>query len=172
MEDSICRIAQMGRAAGMHLIIATQRPSANVITGLMKANIPSRIAFSVASAMESRIILDTMGAEKLVGKGDMLYAPIGSGKPLRVQGCFVSDGEVERVAEYVKEHYNADYDQQVLNEIEKKAQQTGKKSGAASVSEPDPSDEEMEGDEMLPAAVDVILETRSEEHTSELQSRI
>ena len=171
VEDSICRIAQMGRAAGMHLIIATQRPSANVITGLMKANIPSRIAFSVASAMESRIILDTMGAEKLVGKGDMLYAPIGSGKPLRVQGCFVSDGEVERVAEYVKEHYNADYDQQVLNEIEKKAQQTGKKAGPASVSDPDPSDEELEGDEMLPAAVDVILET-GQASVSMLQRRL
>ena len=156
VEDSICRIAQMGRAAGMHLIIATQRPSANVITGLMKANIPSRIAFSVASAMESRIILDTMGAEKLVGKGDMLYAPIGSGKPLRVKGCFVTDGEVEAVAEYVKENYVSDYNQQVLDEIEKKAQQAGKK--PASVSDPDPSDEELEGDEMLPAAADVILE--------------
>ena len=169
VEDSICRIAQMGRAAGMHLIIATQRPSANVITGLMKANIPSRIAFSVASAMESRIILDTMGAEKLVGKGDMLYAPIGSGKPLRVQGCFVTDGEVEAVAEYVKEHYVADYSQEVLEEIEKKAQQTGKK--PASVSEPEPSDEEMEGDEMLPAAVDVILET-GQASVSMLQRRL
>ena len=169
VEDSICRIAQMGRAAGMHLIIATQRPSANVITGLMKANIPSRIAFSVASAMESRIILDTMGAEKLVGKGDMLYAPIGSGKPLRVQGCFVTDGEVEAVAEYVKEHYVADYSQEVLEEIEKKAQQTGKK--PASVAEPEPSDEELEGDEMLPAAVDVILET-GQASVSMLQRRL
>ena len=105
VEESICRIAQMGRAAGIHLIIATQRPSADVITGLMKANIPSRIAFAVASAMESRIILDTQGAEKLVGKGDMLYAPIGAGKPLRVQGCFVSDGEVEAVATYVKDNF-------------------------------------------------------------------
>ena len=169
VEDSICRIAQMGRAAGMHLIIATQRPSANVITGLMKANIPSRIAFSVASAMESRIILDTMGAEKLVGKGDMLYAPIGCGKPLRVQGCFVTDTEVEAVAEYVKEHYVADYNQQVLEEIEKKAQQTGKK--PASVSDPDPSDEELEGDEMLPAAVDIILET-GQASVSMLQRRL
>ena len=169
VEDSICRIAQMGRAAGMHLIIATQRPSANVITGLMKANIPSRIAFSVASAMESRIILDTMGAEKLVGKGDMLYAPIGSGKPLRVQGCFVTDGEVEAVAEYVKDHYVADYNQDVLEEIEKKAQQTGKK--PASVSDPEPSDEELEGDEMLPAAVDVILET-GQASVSMLQRRL
>ncbi len=170
VEDSICRIAQMGRAAGMHLIIATQRPSANVITGLMKANIPSRIAFSVASAMESRIILDTMGAEKLVGKGDMLFAPIGSGKPLRVQGCFVTDGEVEAVAEYVKENYLADYSQEVLDEIEKKAQQTGsgKKPTAA---DPDPCDEELEGDEMLPAAVDVILET-GQASVSMLQRRL
>jgi len=170
VEDSICRIAQMGRAAGMHLIIATQRPSANVITGLMKANIPSRIAFSVASAMESRIILDTMGAEKLVGKGDMLYAPIGSGKPLRVQGCFVTDGEVEAVAEYVKDNYLAEYSQEVLEEIEKKAQQTGngKKSGA---SDPEPNDEELDGDEMLPAAVDVILET-GQASVSMLQRRL
>ena len=171
VEDSICRIAQMGRAAGMHLIIATQRPSANVITGLMKANIPSRIAFSVASAMESRIILDTMGAEKLVGKGDMLYAPIGSGKPLRVQGCFVTDGEVEAVAEYVKENYMADYSQEVLEEIEKKAQQTGNGKKPATASDPDPSDEELEGDEMLPAAVDVILET-GQASVSMLQRRL
>ena len=169
VEDSICRIAQMGRAAGMHLIIATQRPSADVITGLMKANIPSRIAFSVASSMESRIILDTMGAEKLVGKGDMLYSPIGSGKPLRVQGCFVTDSEVEAVAGYVKDHYVADYNQQVLEEIEKKAQQTGKK--AAPGVEPEASDEELEGDEMLPAAVDVILET-GQASVSMLQRRL
>lgn len=170
VEDSICRIAQMGRAAGMHLIIATQRPSADVITGLMKANIPSRIAFSVASAMESRIILDTQGAEKLVGKGDMLYAPIGIGKPLRVQGCFVTDGEVEAVAGYVKEHYVADYNQQVLEEIEKKAQQTGK-TGKASGNDFSPNDDEMEGDEMLPAAVEVILET-GQASVSMLQRRL
>ena len=169
VEDSICRIAQMGRASGMHLIIATQRPSADVITGLMKANIPSRIAFSVASAMESRIILDTQGAEKLVGKGDMLYAPIGCGKPLRVQGCFVTDGEVEAVAGYVKEHYVADYNQQVLEEIEKKAQQTGKTGKAAQ--EVEPNEEELEGDEMLPAAVDVILET-GQASVSMLQRRL
>ena len=171
VEDSICRIAQMGRAAGMHLIIATQRPSADVITGLMKANIPSRIAFSVASAMESRIILDTQGAEKLVGKGDMLYAPIGCGKPLRVQGCFVTDSEVEAVAGFVKEHYVADYNQQVLEEIEKKAQQAGKPAKGGSVSDPEPNDEELEGDEMLPAAVDVILET-GQASVSMLQRRL
>ena len=170
VEDSICRIAQMGRAAGMHLIIATQRPSADVITGLMKANIPSRIAFSVASAMESRIILDTQGAEKLVGKGDMLYAPIGIGKPLRVQGCFVTDSEVEAVAGYVKDHYVADYNQQVLEEIEKKAQQTGKGS-KPSLPDPEPTGEELEGDEMLPAAVDVILET-GQASVSMLQRRL
>jgi S-DNA-T family DNA segregation ATPase FtsK/SpoIIIE len=120
--------------------------------------------------MESRIILDTMGAEKLVGKGDMLYAPIGSGKPLRVQGCFVTDAEVEAVAEYVKENYVADYNQQVLEEIEKKAQQTGSKK-PATASDPDPSDEELEGDEMLPAAVDVILET-GQASVSMLQRRL
>ncbi|MEE1329027.1 MAG: DNA translocase FtsK, partial [Oscillospiraceae bacterium] len=138
-------------------------------TGLMKANIPSRIAFAVASAMESRIILDTQGAEKLVGKGDMLYAPIGNGKPLRVQGCFVTDAEVEAVASYVKENYTADYNQQVLEDIEKKAQQTGKK--AASTSDPEPNADEMDGDEMLPAAVDVILET-GQASVSMLQRRL
>ena len=169
VEDSICRIAQMGRAAGIHLVIATQRPSADVITGLMKANIPSRIAFSVASAMESRIILDTQGAEKLVGKGDMLFAPIGCGKPLRVQGCFVSDGEVEAVTSYVKDNYVADYDQTVLADIEKKAQQTGKKPSTAA--DPEPSADELDGDEMLPAAVDVILET-GQASVSMLQRRL
>ncbi len=169
VEESICRIAQMGRAAGIHLIIATQRPSADVITGLMKANIPSRIAFAVASAMESRIILDTQGAEKLVGKGDMLYAPIGNGKPQRVQGCFVSDSEVEAVASYVKENYVTNYDQQVLEEIEKKAAQTG--NGKTTVADPEPSGDEMSGDEMLPAAVDVILET-GQASVSMLQRRL
>ena len=168
VEESICRIAQMGRAAGIHLIIATQRPSADVITGLMKANIPSRIAFSVASAMESRIILDTQGAEKLVGKGDMLYAPIGNGKPKRVQGCFVSDSEVEAVATYVKENFKTNYDQEVIEEIERKAMQTGNKPSA---SDPEPNSDEMAGDEMLPAAVDVILET-GQASVSMLQRRL
>ena len=169
VEESICRIAQMGRAAGIHLIIATQRPSADVITGLMKANIPSRIAFAVASAMESRIILDTQGAEKLVGKGDMLYAPIGAGKPMRVQGCFVSDPEVEAVTSFVKENFNTDYDQSVMEEIERKAVQAG--SGKATVSDPEPNQDELDGDEMLPAAVDVILET-GQASVSMLQRRL
>jgi S-DNA-T family DNA segregation ATPase FtsK/SpoIIIE len=118
VEEAIIRIAQMARAAGMHLIIATQRPSADVITGLMKTNIPSRIAFAVASAIDSRIILDQMGAEKLLGKGDMLYAPLGGGKPKRVQGCFVTDQEVEAVVSFVKERGTADYDQEVMDFIE------------------------------------------------------
>ncbi len=172
VEESICRIAQMGRAAGIHLIIATQRPSADVITGLMKANIPSRIAFSVASAMESRIILDTVGAEKLVGKGDMLYSPIGSGKPQRVQGCFVTDAEVEAVAGYVKEHFASTYDQTVMDDIEKKAAQSGSKSAApATPSDPEPGPDEPAGDEMLPAAVEVILETK-QASVSMLQRRL
>jgi len=171
VEESICRIAQMGRAAGIHLIIATQRPSADVITGLMKANIPSRIAFAVASAMESRIILDTPGAEKLVGRGDMLFAPIGAGKPLRVQGCFVSDEEVEAVASYVKTNYNTDYDQTVMDEIERKAAQTGNSKAAATAADPEPNDAELDGDEMLPAAVDVILET-GQASVSMLQRRL
>jgi S-DNA-T family DNA segregation ATPase FtsK/SpoIIIE len=171
VEESICRIAQMGRAAGIHLIIATQRPSADVITGLMKANIPSRIAFAVASAMESRIILDTQGAEKLVGKGDMLYSPIGSGKPQRVQGCFVTDAEVESVANYVKEHFASTYDQSVMDDIERKAEQTGTKGAPATASDPDPSDEELTHDEMLPDAVEVILETK-QASVSLLQRRL
>jgi len=169
VEESICRIAQMGRAAGIHLIIATQRPSADVITGLMKANIPSRIAFAVASAMESRIILDTQGAEKLVGRGDMLYAPIGNGKPKRVQGCFVSDPEVEAVASYVKANFVTDYDQEVLEEIERKAVQTG--NNKSSASDLEPNADELAGDEMLPAAVDVILET-GQASVSMLQRRL
>ncbi len=169
VEESICRIAQMGRASGIHLIIATQRPSADVITGLMKANIPSRIAFAVASAMESRIILDTTGAEKLVGKGDMLFAPIGSGKPVRVQGCFVTDDEVEAVASYVKENFMTEYDEGVMEEIEKKAAQTGSSKSAAA--EFEANEAEMEGDEMLPAAVDVILET-GQASVSLLQRRL
>ncbi len=169
VEESICRIAQMGRASGIHLVIATQRPSADVITGLMKANIPSRIAFAVASAMESRIILDTQGAEKLVGRGDMLFAPIGSGKPKRVQGCFVTDEEVEAVATFVKENYATTYDTEVMEEIEKKAAQTGTKSSAPT--DLAPTEEEAAGDEMLPAAVEVILET-GQASVSMLQRRL
>lgn len=118
VEESICRVAQMGRASGIHLVIATQRPSADVITGLMKANIPSRIALSVSSSLESRIILDTQGAEKLVGNGDMLYSPIGMNKPKRVQGTFVSDGEREKVIEFLKQDCEADYSEEITQAIE------------------------------------------------------
>ena len=157
VEEAICRIAQMGRAAGVHLVIATQRPSADVITGLMKANIPSRIALVVSSAMESRIILDATGAEKLIGKGDMLYAPLGKGKK-RVQGCFVDETEVQRVIDFVKANGSADYNAEVQQEIELRAAQSGKSGGAAaSTASAEPEDEG--GDELLPAAVEVILET-------------
>ena len=170
VEESICRIAQMGRASGIHLVIATQRPSADVITGLMKANIPSRIAFAVASAMESRIILDTAGAEKLVGKGDMLYAPLGQGKPKRVQGCFITDDEVQEVVSFVKASSEAEYSDSVMAEIDKKAAESGKSgsgSSGSTAAETDGSD----GDEMLPAAVDVILET-GQASVSMLQRRL
>ena len=170
VEESICRIAQMGRASGIHLVIATQRPSADVITGLMKANIPSRIAFAVASAMESRIILDTAGAEKLVGKGDMLYAPLGQGKPKRVQGCFITDDEVQEVVSFVKASSEAEYSDSVMAEIDKKAAESGKAgsgSSGSTAAETDGSD----GDEMLPAAVDVILET-GQASVSMLQRRL
>ncbi|MEG2000624.1 MAG: DNA translocase FtsK [Evtepia sp.] len=156
VEESICRVAQMGRAAGMHLIIATQRPSADVITGLMKANIPSRIAFAVASSLESRIILDTQGAEKLVGKGDMLWFPLGSGKPLRVQGCLIGDDEVASVVEFVKTSGSAAYDEEVLQQIEEnvEAQERGNRHPNASMGDPD------DADELFPAAVEVILELK------------
>ena len=166
VEDSICRVAQMGRAAGMHLVIATQRPSADVITGLMKANIPSRIAFAVASSMESRIILDTPGAEKLVGKGDMLYAPLGEGKPRRVQGCFITAEEIERVVEFVKEKGEAAYSEDVIRQIEQVVQSKDKKSAPAE--EPTAADD---CDELLPAAVDVVLET-GQASVSMLQRRL
>lgn len=120
VEESICRLAQMARAAGMHLIVATQRPSVDIITGVIKANIPSRIAFAVSSQVDSRTILDMGGAEKLVGKGDMLFNPIGRPKPLRVQGSFVSDGEVHRVIEYVKNNFgeNVEYADDIINKID------------------------------------------------------
>ena len=117
VEESICRVAQMGRAAGMHLVVATQRPSADVITGLMKANIPSRIAFAVASSMESRIILDTTGAEKLVGKGDMLFYPMGYNKPVRVQGAFVSDDELNKIVDFIiKQSIPVNYSEEVTEQ--------------------------------------------------------
>ena len=169
VEESICRVAQMGRAAGMHLVIATQRPSADVITGLMKANIPSRIAFAVASSLESRIILDTTGAEKLVGKGDMLYAPLGESK-VRVQGCFISPEEIEDVVNFVKQSGEVEYNKEVMDTIEKAMQEKEKGSGKGSSAAAEPASED-EGDELLPAAVEVVLET-GQASVSMLQRRL
>ena len=171
VEESICRVAQMGRATGMHLIIATQRPSADVITGLMKANIPSRIAFAVASSLESRIILDTTGAEKLVGRGDMLYAPLGSGKPIRVQGCFITPEEIDRVVGYVKSTGEAQYSDEVMRKIEESLQEKEKKGGGGPASSASDSDEGGSEDELLPAAVEVVLET-GQASVSMLQRRL
>ena len=170
VEESICRVAQMGRAAGMHLVIATQRPSADVITGLMKANIPSRIAFAVASSLESRIILDTTGAEKLVGRGDMLYAPLGEGKPRRVQGCFISAEEIDRVVSFVKANGAAQYDESVIDKIEQAVAEKEKGGkGASPGAAPEPVADE--GDELLPAAIDVVMET-GQASVSMLQRRL
>ena len=168
VEESICRVAQMGRAAGVHLIIATQRPSADVITGLMKANIPSRIAFAVSSALESRIILDNSGAEKLIGMGDMLYAPIGCGKPQRIQGAFVSDEERDQIVSFIKEKAAPQYSEDVMAQIEKAAEEknsNGKKGDHEDVAEVS------EYDELLPQAVDVIFDTK-QASVSMLQRRL
>lgn len=159
VEESICRVAQMGRAAGMHLIIATQRPSSDVITGLMKANIPSRIAFAVASSLESRIILDTSGAEKLVGKGDMLYYPLGSGKPQRVQGCLIEDEEVTAVTQYIKEHFESDYNDEVISQVEANAQANEKSGKGGKAPGADLTEEHQERDELYDDAVEVIVNT-------------
>ncbi len=143
VEDSICRLAQMARAAGMHLIIATQRPSVDVITGVIKANIPSRLAFAVSSGIDSRTILDTVGAEKLLGKGDMLFYPVGMSKPVRLQGAFVTDKEVESIVEFVKKGNKAKYNKSVMesiNEVQKNAE-----SGE-------------EADEHLDKAIDLVVE--------------
>ena len=169
VEESICRVAQMGRAAGMHLVIATQRPSADVITGLMKANIPSRIAFAVASAMESRIILDTQGAEKLVGRGDMLFAPLGAGKPTRVQGCFITDQEVAAVVDFVKKSGSAKYDDAVMQEIEQNAAKKDKEAKGVGGSAPEESGGEY--DELIDQATEVVLET-GQASVSMLQRRL
>ena len=166
VEDSICRLAQMARAAGMHLVIATQRPSVDVITGLIKANISSRIALTVSSAIDSRTILDTGGAEKLLGRGDMLYSPIGASKPLRVQGCFISDEEVEELCEFVKNQGESQYSEEISKEIENRAVQEKGSSGAF---------DDVEGGESLDPlfeqAVDVVLDN-GRASTSFLQRKL
>ena len=159
VEDSICRLAQMARAAGMHLVIATQRPSVDVITGIIKANIPSRIALSVSSQVDSRTIIDSVGAEKLLGNGDMLYYPVGIPKPIRVQGCYLSDKEVENVVNFIKKQEQSEYDDEVMQEIERQAANNGSKKKDASSS----GDEGADGpaDEMLPKAIEAVIEAQS-----------
>lgn len=151
VEDSINRIAAKARAAGMHLIIATQRPSVDVVTGVIKANIPTRIAFAVSSQIDSRTILDSAGAEKLLGRGDMLFSPVGSTKPNRIQGCFVSDEEVEAVVDYIKSDHTVDYDDDVMVEIERQA--AIEKKQKTGLPEDGP-----EGDPMLDEAIRVVVE--------------
>jgi S-DNA-T family DNA segregation ATPase FtsK/SpoIIIE len=169
VEESVCRVAQMGRAAGVHLVIATQSPRADVITGLMKANIPSRIALKVSSALESRIILDAGGnADKLVGNGDMLFAPIGAAKPIRIQGTWVSDEEREKVVDFVKKSGETQYSEEVMGEIEKAAEEKGSdaKNGGNSDAEAG-----ADYDELLPQAVEIIFES-GQASVSMLQRRL
>lgn len=171
VEEAICRIAQMARAAGMHLIIATQRPSADVITGLMKANIPSRIAFAVASQLESRIILDQMGAEKLLGKGDMLFKPLGANKPIRIQGCFISDDEIEGVVSFIKNNSAPSYSDDVIEQINRNAENVDKKGKAASKSPGEGGDGDDDLDELFYDAVDIVFEA-GQVSVSMLQRRL
>ena len=165
VEDSVCRLAQMASAVGMHLVIATQRPSVDVITGLIKANISSRIALTVSSQIDSRTILDAAGAEKLLGHGDMLYNPIGASKPLRVQGCFISDEEVEALCDFVKNQGESQYDEEIAKEIEAKAVQDKK----SSPFEDDGDAEQL--DVLFDKAVDIVLETGTAS-TSFLQRKL
>ncbi len=163
VEESICRLAQMARAAGMHLVIATQRPSVDVITGLIKANVPSRIAFAVKSQIDSRTILDVGGAEKLLGRGDMLFSPIGKTKPIRVQGCFVEDYEVENIIEFIKKNKVVEYDKNVIDEIEKNAvpEHNSKNS----------DDADKDTDPMMEQAIQCVVEA-GQASTSLLQRRL
>ena len=165
VEDSICRIAQKARAAGMHLIVATQRPSVDVITGLIKANIPSRIAFAVSSQVDSRTILDGAGAEKLLGMGDMLFMPVGAPKPIRIQGTFVRDEEISRVLDFIKQSATVQYDEAMIEAMEKHAIQDGKKGSSGA-----DSDEDSDSDPMFQQAVEVVIDA-GQASTSLLQRR-
>ena len=167
VEDAICRLAQMARAAGMHLVIATQRPSVDVITGVIKANIPSRIAFAVSSQVDSRTILDTSGAEKLLGRGDMLYSPVGTSKPIRIQGCFVSDKEVEAVVEFIKSGKVVEYDEKIIEEIDRRATSEKNDSKGGGGSNDDGDDE----DPMITEAIECVVEA-GQASTSLLQRRL
>ena len=163
VEDSICRLAQLARAAGMHLVVATQRPSVDVVTGLIKANIPSRIALTVSNSVDSRTILDAGGAEKLLGNGDMLFAPVGVQKPLRVQGCYVTDEEIASVVEFVKKTKSIEYDAKVIEEIERNAASESKNDND--------SDNETGGDPMIEEAIKCVVEA-GQASTSLLQRRL
>ena len=165
VEDSICRIAQKARAAGMHLIVATQRPSVDVITGLIKANIPSRIAFAVSSQVDSRTILDGSGAEKLLGQGDMLFMPVGAPKPTRIQGTFVRDEEISRVLDFIKSSATVQYDEAMIEAMEKHTIQDGKKGGSGA-----DADDETDTDPMYNQAVEVVIDA-GQASTSLLQRR-
>ncbi len=164
VEDSICRLAQLARAAGMHLVVATQRPSVDVVTGLIKANIPSRIALTVSTAVDSRTIIDTVGADKLLGQGDMLFAPVGSNKPIRVQGCFVSDEEISSIVEFVKKTKSMEYDTEIIEEIERNAANTGDQKD-------DDGERSGEVDPMMDEAIKVVVEA-GQASTSLLQRRL
>ncbi len=166
VEDSICRIAQKARAAGMHLLIATQRPSVDVVTGLIKANVPTRIAFAVSSQIDSRTIIDMGGAEKLLGKGDMLFCPVGSNKPTRIQGCFVSDEEVERVVDFIKNGQQSDYDEAISAEIERMAV-SQKEKGNKNIEADSGSDR----DPMINQAIECVIDSGRASATL-LQSRL
>ncbi len=157
VENSICRLAQMARAAGMHLVIATQRPSVDVITGVIKANIPSRISFAVSSQVDSRTILDMAGAEKLLGRGDMLYYPVGSAKPVRLQGSFISDKEVENIVKYIKDHSGVNYHEDVIELIENESENHTMNGD--------------ESDELLPTAIELVVES-GQASISMLQRRL
>lgn len=168
VEDAICRLAQMARAAGMHLIIATQRPTVDIITGLIKANIPSRIALSVMSQTDSRTILDTGGADKLLGKGDMLYFPSGIPKPIRVQGCFCSTKEIETVVSYIKNQSEAEYSDEILDEIEKNIPvQKGSRNSDSSADSIPAGNDEM----LIERAIDIVVEM-GQASTSSLQRKL
>ena len=174
VEDSICRLAQKARAAGMHLIIATQRPTTDIITGLIKANIPSRIALSVMSQVDSRTILDTGGAEKLLGHGDMLYLPNGKIKPVRVQGCFTSTKEIEKVVDFIKSQTQSEYSDEIMEQVEQsipvtkaEAKELRAAEKAAAVNEPEPGSDE----DVLERAIEVVVEA-GQASTSSLQRRL
>jgi len=166
VEDSICRLAQMARAAGMHLIISTQRPTTDVITGLIKANIPSRVALKVKAAIDSRIILDEGGAEKLLGNGDMLFMPNGQPKPVRVQGCYVSTQEIERTVGFIKQQSASAYDEAIMQAVEQIAASGTEESSASE------EESQLDGDaELIEKAIEVVV-SAGQASTSNLQRRL